>query len=183
MLIPNSVRLFAGAFILAVGAFGQISIVVSPTPITTTRTSNLPPVGIGGSESAQVILTNTAANPATSCASLSGCATPAAALCTGSGSFYNAAGTLIGMTATSFKLTSGQIAQVSVPYSMAVPAGSSPQRALIRAVVSLNTTIPATTPCSLSYSLVIFDSTLGVTHAIVTDSGLSAIVTPLLDLL
>jgi hypothetical protein len=179
MLIPNTVRLFAGAFILAVGAFGQISIVVSPT-FTTTRTSNLPPVGIGGSESAQVILTNTAANPATSCASLFGCIQPVGApSCTGSVSFYNGAGTLIG-TATSFTLTSRQIEQVSIPYSA---AGSSLPRALIRAVVSLTTTIPSTAPCSLSYSLVIFDSTLGVTHAIVTDSGLSAIVTPLLDLL
>ena len=64
MFIQNTVRLFAGAFILTICAFGQISIVVSPTPITTTRTSNLPPVGIAGGESAQVILTNTAANPA-----------------------------------------------------------------------------------------------------------------------
>jgi hypothetical protein len=164
MSISNAARALAGTLIMAIGAFGQI------TPnVTATTTSHLAPVGIGGTETAQVILTNTAANSSRG----------TAASCTGSVSFYNASGAPIG-TATSFTLVSGQIEQVSLPYAS---AGSALPRALIRAVVSLTTTFAAPAPCSLSYSLGTFDTTTGVTHAIVTDSGIANIVSPLLGLL
>ena len=167
MSIANTARVLAGTFMLAMCAFGQgIPPVLS---LTTTRTSNLPPVGIAGTETAQVILTNTAASLTSGVPGGTSTTTVPAPSCTGSVSFYNASGKLIG-TATAFTLTSGQIEPVSLPYAS---AGSSAGRALIRAVVSLTTTLPAPAPCSLSYSLVVFDTTTGVTHAIVTDSGLT----------
>jgi hypothetical protein len=175
MSIANTARLLAGTLGLAICAFGQI---VNPFPpgasVTTTRTSNLPPIGIAGTETAQVILTNTAANPASSVMGTASSTTTAAS-CTGSVSFYNASGAPIG-TATAFTLTSGQIEQVSLPYATpGILAGTSAGRAPIRAVVTQTTRLPSPAPCSLSYSLVIFDTTTGATHAIVTDSGLTGI--------
>jgi hypothetical protein len=163
MLIHNAARAIAGAFILTVCAFGQIAIV---NPISTTSSSSFPPVGIAGTETVQVILSNTATVPANGL-------TPneSAPSCSGSVAFYNASGTIIG-TATSFTLTSGQISQVSLPYAS---AGSTSARALIRAVVSLTTTLPKPTPCSLSYSLATFDTATGVTHATVTGAAISEI--------
>jgi hypothetical protein len=177
MSIANSARLLTGTLVLAICAFGQIVI----SPAATTRTSNLPPVGIAGTETAQVILTNTAANPAITISVLGAGSTTTVpvASCVGSVAFYNASGKLIG-TATAFTLTSGQIEPVSLPYAS---AGSSAGRALIRAVVTLTTTFPSPPPCSLSYSLVTFDTTTGVTRAIVNDSGLTGIATPLLGVI
>ena len=181
MSIVSTARLMAGTLGLAICAFGQIANPFLPPTLTLTtiRTSNLPPIGIAGTETAQVILTNTAANLTTVSAGTASSATVPVASCVGSVAFYNASGKLIG-TATAFTLTSGQIEQVSLPYAS---ANSSIGRALIRAVVSLTTTFPSAAPCSLAYSLVTFDTTTGVTHAIVTDSGLTGIVTPLLGLL
>jgi hypothetical protein len=181
MSIANTARLLTGTFGLAICAFGQIII----SPAATTRTSNLPPIGIAGTETVQVILTNTAANPATTISVLGAgsTATVPAPSCAGSVSFYNAGGALIG-TATAFTLTSGQIEQVSLPYASAGSlVGTAAGRTLIRAVVTLTTTYPSPPPCSLSYSLVTFDTTSGVTHAIVNDSGLTGIATPLFPVL
>ncbi len=161
MLIRSAIRAFAGAVIITICAFGQI---INANTFTTTPSSSFPPVGIGTTETVQVILSNTAAVPA------GNGLTPnePAPSCSGSVTFYNSSGAMIG-TATSFTLTSGQITQVSLPYAS---AGSASVRALIRAVVSLNTTFPGFTPCSLSYSLAIFDTVTGVTHAIVTGAGI-----------
>jgi hypothetical protein len=166
MLIHNAVRAFAVALIMAVCAFGQFS-----NTFTTTSSASLPPVGIGTTETVQVILTNTATNSS---------ATPAAAnepapSCTGSVAFYNATGAIIG-AATTFTLTSGQISEVSLPYASAASASV---RELIRAVVSLTTTFPGAAPCALSYSLATFDTATGETHAIVTGTGISGIAIPL----
>jgi hypothetical protein len=163
MLIHTALRAFAGALVATVCAFGQIPI----NPIATTPSSSFPPVGIGSTETIQVILSNTAtalSNPAI-------VSNEPAPSCTGSVAFYNATGAIIG-AATSFALTSGQISQVSLAYAS---AGSTSVRALVRAVVSLTTTFPKTTPCSLSYSLATFDTATGVTHAIVTGTAISAI--------
>jgi hypothetical protein len=169
MLIHYAVRAFAGALIMTICAFGQFS---NTNTFATTSLSSFPPVGIASTESVQVILSNTATGSAT--------ATPAAAAepapsCSGSVAFYNANGTMIG-SATSFTLTSGQISQVSLPYAS---ASSTSVREMIRAVVSLTTTFPGGAPCSLSYSLATFDTATGVTHAVVTGTGIAGIATPL----
>jgi hypothetical protein len=83
---------------------------------------------------------------------------------------------LIG-TATSFTLGAGHVSAVSLPYAS---TGAATPRALVRAVVSLTTTFPSTSPCSLSYSLAIFDTVSGVTHAIVPGSAVSPIAIPVL---
>ncbi|MGD1071549.1 MAG: hypothetical protein ABSB15_15520 [Bryobacteraceae bacterium] len=171
MFIQNTARLLAGTSLLAICAFGQI--VITPPILSVARTSNLPPVGIAGTETVQVILANTAANPANASAT-----TGTLASCTGSVSFYDKAGTPIGLAAP-FTLASGQIEPVSPSFASAVSSG----RTLIRAVVSLTTTVPSSAPCALSYSLVIFDSATGATHAIVNDAGLSEIVLPLAGVL
>jgi hypothetical protein len=169
MLIRNAAHGFAGVLIIAVCAFGQFN----PTNgFTTTSSSSFPPVGIGSTETVQVILSNTAV-------ALSNAAvvsTEPAPSCKGSVAFYNASGTIIG-TATSFALTTGQITQVSLSYTATTPTSV---REMIRAVVSLTTTFPGPAPCSLSYSLATFDTASGATHATITGSGISALLTPLL---
>ena len=50
---------------------------------------------------------------------------------------------------------------------------------MIRAVVSLTSTLPAFAPCSLSYSLATFDTATGVTHAVVTGAGIAGILAAL----
>jgi hypothetical protein len=166
MSIHNAVRAFAVAFIIAVCAFGQFG-----NTFTTTSSSSFPPVGIAGTESVQVIVSNTATVSSTTPAA----ATAAAPSCTGSVAFYNANGAIIG-AAMPFTVTSGQIYQVSLPYAS---AASTSVREMIRAVVSLTTTFPGAAPCSLSYSLATFDTATGVTHAIVAGTGISGTASPL----
>jgi hypothetical protein len=167
MLIHNAARAFAGALIMTICAFGQFS---NTNTFTTTSSSSFPPVGIGSTETVQVILSNTATGSSTGPAA----ATEAAPSCGGSVAFYNSSGTIIG-SATSFTLTAGQISQVSLPYAS---AAATSVREIIRAVVSLTTTFPGAAPCALSYSLSTFDTATGVTHAIVTGAGILGIATP-----
>jgi len=171
MLIHHAARAFAGALIMGVCAFGQFALDTNTNPATTTTASSFPPIGIGTTETAQVILSNTA----TGFKAGTNTSTSAAPSCSGWVAFYNASGAIIG-TATSFTVTSGQIAQVSIPYASTSPASV---RELIRAVVSLNITFPPAAPCALSYSLATFDTATGATHTIVSGAGISGIVMPL----
>ena len=173
MSIHHAARAFAGALIMAVCAFGQFALDTNTNPPATTTTSSFPPIGIGTTETAQVILINTATGFTAGGASTSTSAAPSPS-CNGSVAFYNASGAIIG-SATSFTLTSGQIAQVSIPYAS---TSSASVRELIRAVVSLNIAFPPAAPCALSYSLATFDIATGATHAIVSGAGISGIVTP-----
>jgi hypothetical protein len=172
MFIHNAARAFAGALITAICAFGQFTAGTNSNPSTNTitTTSSFPPVGTAATETVQVVLSNTAGVSSNATAA----SNEAALSCNGSVAFYNAGGAVIG-TATSFTLTSGQIAQVSLPYASTAPASV---RELIRAVVSLNITFGDAAGCSLSYSLATFDTTTGATHAIVIGAGISGIVTP-----
>jgi hypothetical protein len=140
------------------------------TPVTLptfTSTSNLPPIGLAATETAQVNVVNTAQ------ASSSG----TAASCGGSIAFYNAKGTIIG-TASAFTVGSGQIFSVTLPYASAGAAGS---RTVVRAVITSAETIAiavlgsppgnAVPPCSLAYSLETYDTATGVTHAYISGVG------------
>jgi hypothetical protein len=166
MLIHNAARAFAGALIITICAFGQLS----NTNVIIANSSSFPPVGIGSTETLQVILSNTATGSLTGTAP----SNQAAPSCNGSVAFYNASGLIIG-TATSFTLTTGQISQVSLPYAS---TASSSVRELIRAVVSLSITFQEAARCSLSYSLATFDTATGATQAIVTGTGFSEILIP-----
>ena|SRR5438105_2763676 len=143
---------------LIVIAMAGLSSAIGQTTTSSTRTFNLPPIGLGSSETAEVNVANVAVNPNTG----------TAASCTGTIVFTNASGGTLG-TATAFTLTAGQATSVRLPFANA--AGIAP-RTVIRAAIHL--TIPTTTPrpaCSLEFTLETFDSTSGATHWVITGGG------------
>jgi hypothetical protein len=123
------------------------------TSSTYTATQNLPPIGLAATETAQVNAVNVAE------ASSSG----TAASCTGSISFLNSGGTVIG-TATTYTLGTNQLKSVSLPYSSVGATG----RTEIRAVITQTVTTGSDVPCDLLISLETFDTTSGVTHVYVS---------------
>ena len=145
-MFQRVLTLITAAGLAAAPAFAQ----------TTTRTSHLPPFGLGSLETARISLTNVAT------ASSSG----TAASCTGTVSFVNAAGTTIG-TATNFTIASGITSSVSLPFGS---SGLTGVRGEIRAVIDVtrSTTTPA--PCSLLISLETFDTGTGATHLYLSGS-------------
>jgi hypothetical protein len=121
------------------------------TSSTATRQSTSAPIGLAGSETRQVNVTNTAT------ASSSG----RAASCTGAIGFVNSSGTAIG-SATSFTVTSGQTFSASLPFNKVAASGT---RAEIRGVVTVTeSTGSGAAPCQLTTSLETFDTATGVTH-------------------
>lgn len=141
--------LFAAAAFTAVSATAQTT-----TSNTISRTMTFAPIGLASSETAQVNLVNLAGNPATG----------NAASCSGSVSFLGSSGAAIG-SATSFTVTSGQIASVKLPYSSTAASG----RTVVRAVITQTfTSGSSAAPCELATSLETYDSSTGVTHAYVT---------------
>jgi len=119
------------------------------TTSTATRTFRFQPVGLGATETAEVILHNSASNNTNS---------GTAASCTGSVSFLNAAGTVAG-SATTFTLTTGQTSSVKLPFAS---SGGSGIRTFVIGEVSY--TLAQGTPCSLSMSLDTYDTATGATH-------------------
>jgi hypothetical protein len=119
------------------------------TTSTATRTFRFQPAGLGATETAEVILHNSASNNTTS---------GTAASCTGSVSFLNAAGTVIG-SATTFTLTTGQTSSVKLPFAS---SGGSGIRTFVVGEVSY--TLTSGTPCSLSFSFDTYDTSSGATH-------------------
>src|SRR5271169_5351587 len=113
---------------LAMSAFAQ----GSTTTSTTTQTFLFPPVGLGSTETAQVNVVNIA----------SASSTGTAASCTGSISFANSAGTVIGKAAT-FTVGTGQIASVSLPFGT---SGFSGTRGEFVATLTHTVTRPSTVP-------------------------------------
>ena len=90
---------------------------------TNPRQFGFPPIGLGSTETVEVNVLNSASN------SSSG----TAASCTGSISFYNASGALIG-TATPFNVAAGQIASARLAFAN---SGGSGTRTSVHAVVSV----------------------------------------------
>jgi hypothetical protein len=144
-------RTFISLLLLA--SFGCLCAFAQAAPVMgiITRDFVFPPVGLGSTETMQVDLVNIAPAPAT--------ATATAPLCTGTVTFANASGATIG-TAAPFKVGSGQIQSITLPFSASNIVGS---RGAILASVQQTTTVPSPAPCSLLFSLATFDST-GVTH-------------------
>lgn len=155
----RTIPLFAaGLLAAAVSAFGQT--VTAPTALTFTASSNLPPFGLGSTETAQVNVVNTAA------ASSNG----TAASCSGTIAFYNANGVIIG-TATPFTaLGTGKIFSATLAYASTGGTGS---RMVLRAEITDTATLAGfqSAPCALSSSLEIYDSSTGVTHAFVSGTA------------
>jgi hypothetical protein len=146
------------------GAIAQTALAQPPfasaPPPTLNRNSSFPPVGLAASETMQVNVANLAENPANVTS------TSPAASCTGSISFFNAAGTPIG-TSTSFTVTAGETQSVTMTLAKAGITGTT--RAEIRAVIQNTITQGRDAPpCSLASSLETFDTTLGGTHVFLT---------------
>ena len=147
-------------------AFGQGT--TGTETVTITHDFVFPPVGLANSESAAVNLVNIAPVPATTTTT-----TPVAApSCTGTVTFANATGGAIGGKAIPFTVGSGDIATVSLPPGL-VYTGA-PARGLILASVQQTITWPSAAPCSLVFSLEVFDVTSGVTHVFLGNASATA---------
>ena len=165
------------ACLLAAIAFAQAPTPLPPitAPVSLTRSYVFLPVGLAPTETAQVNVVNTAQVPATT--------TTAVSSCTGTISFLNASGAVIGKP-TPFTVTAGQVFSASLPYGSAgVTGGARPE---IRGEVQVTPTATTTTTtpptfapaCSLSYSFETFDTGTGVTHVFIAGAGTTLIATP-----
>ncbi len=119
------------------------------TAVSATRDLVFPPVGLAFTETAQINIANTAANPATG----------TAASCTGTISFNTATGAAA-ETPVKFTVTAGQI--YSAELTAAKLGVVNGQRSEF--IGSVQLALTPKTPCTLSISLETFDSTSGVTH-------------------
>ncbi len=147
------IRSFALLFLGLAGAF-LASAQTTTTTTTPTRTLSFPLVGLGNTQTARINVLNSASN------SSSG----TAASCAGSISFLAPGGTTIG-TATSFTLTSGQLATASLPFAS---SGGSGNHIVINGEVQL--TAPTTTPrppCALQVSFELDDTASGATQVLI----------------
>ena len=142
---------------LASTAWLAVSASAQNATTTFTRDFNFPPVGIGSTETIQINVLNNAN------ASSSG----TAASCTGTITFKNASGTVIG-AATAFTVTSGDVFSVGLPFSK---AGATGTRAEIVGSVQLTLSTSSSTPCALASSLETFDTSSGVTHVFLAGSS------------
>jgi hypothetical protein len=149
--------LATGLLLAAASSFGQT---ITLPNIALTSSTNLPPFGLASSEIAQVNVVNTAASASNG----------NAASCNGSIAFYNASGTIIGTASPFTALGTGKIFSATLTYAATGGTGS---RVVARAEITDTTTLTgfATSPCSLSSSLEIYDSATGVTHAFVSGTA------------
>jgi hypothetical protein len=140
------------SLVLILAAAVMITFALAQTT-TNTRDFNLPPVGLGATETAEISVTNLAANASDG----------TAASCSGSILFHNSGGSLIG-SATAFTIASGQISSARLPFSS---AGATGTRTLIRGTVQLTLASSSPRPpCSLAFSLATYDTSTGATHAL-----------------
>jgi hypothetical protein len=153
---------------LAVSAAAQV-ITTPPTPVSYPWNYSFPPVGLAYSETLQINVVNrpvtfsyistilkTLTSPTTPTTSN----LPTTSTCTGTITFTNAAGTIIG-TPVQFIIPIGTVFSAPLPFSM---TGYSGFRGEIQAAVQGTTTLPSSNLCSLSVSLETFDTNTGVTH-------------------
>jgi len=150
--------------IIGVACWAAVS-VVAQTATTYTQTSNLPPFGLGSTETARINLTNVATAPSTG----------TAASCTGSVSFVNATGAVIG-AAASFTIASGATSSFSLPFAS---AGLTGIRGEVRGVIAVTRSSSSHAPCSLLISLETFDTSSGATHLFLPSSETFGVILPL----
>ena len=150
------------------GAVSPMCAQVTAIPTSFTRDYVFPPIGLAASETASITVVNTAA--AVSSAGGTGTAPVPAPSCAGTISFFNANGEI--GTPTPFTVASGQFK--TVPLSFA-SAGLTGNRGEIRGTVSVTISTSAPTPCSPISSMETYDSTTGVTHALMSNSLASVV--------
>lgn len=142
------------ALYLGMGLLASTAMLAQTTTSnTSTITQSLPPFGLGSTETARLDLTNFASNTTGG----------TAASCTGTVSFYNATGTIIG-TATTYTATAGQTVSVSLA---STSAGFSGSRGELRVVITSTRT--SGVPCELRTSFQTFDTSSGATHIYLGD--------------
>lgn len=154
MKIGNVFAASLAATLYVTCAFGQIS-------VNLTRDYNFPPVGLASSETAQINLVNIAPMSTTT--------TSEAPACTGTVTFTNTSGAVIGKP-TSFSTTGSQVTSVQLLFKD-LQLASTDVRGEFVANVQLTRSVPATAPCSLVFSLETFDSSTGVTHVYLGNSA------------
>jgi len=138
----------------------------APTPVNVTRTYVFPPVTLASTETARVIVVNTAA-PATG--------NSTAPSCTGSISFLSS-GTSQTLDQTPFTLGAGQFATVSLPYNA---SGITTSPGEVVGQVTQNQALgQAAAPCSLNLSLVVIDTSSGVGHLVLGNASAQAVSVP-----
>jgi hypothetical protein len=142
-------RLILSIAIVSACAFAQGSTGTTSTTITTNYV--FPPVGLANGLTASVSLVNI--SPASTASNAT------APVCTGTVTFANAKGTTIG-TPTPFSVGTGVIESVALSFAS---AGITASRGEILASVQHTTTRPSTAPCTLVFSLEVYDSN-GETH-------------------
>jgi hypothetical protein len=133
---------------------------------TVTKNYAFPPVTLTSTETARVIVVNTAPpatgnNPAPSC--------------TGSISFLLSSSTTP-PTPTGFTLAAGQFSFADLPFSK---IGVSTPPGVVVGEVQQTVSVPSQAPCSLSMSLVVFDTTTGVGHLILGNASTQLGPTPI----
>jgi len=156
-------RLFL--FFLIIAGFGCACALAQGKGETVTTTTNFvfPPVGLTSGYTAAVNLVNIA--PASTAANAT------APACTGSVTFANSTGTVIG-AAVPFTTKGSVITTESISAATAGVTTAAP-RAEIVVSVQQTTTRPSTAPCSLVYSLEVYDST-GATHVFLGNAAAAA---------
>jgi hypothetical protein len=154
-----SIRNFFVTSFLAALAAASVFAQGTTSTTTTTRHFIFPPVGLGSTETAQVNVANLATASSNS----------TAPSCTGSISFANASGAVIGK-ATAFTVGSNQIVSVSLPFGTSGLAGTHGE---VLASVSQTVTFPSSGQCSLVFSLETFATATGETHIVLTNAATS----------
>jgi len=139
-------------YAVALSFFAAAAAAQSPAPDVAPLPS-LPPIGVAPSETVQVNVANIAADASTG----------VPAHCTGSITFYNAAGIAISTPAT-FAIGTRQMFSVPLPYAS---TGGTGARTVVRAEIAMVATVAGfgIPPCVLVSSIESYDTTTGVTHA------------------
>lgn len=140
------------------------------TTTTTTETIsssiNLPVVGVGSTQTLEVDVVNLASNASNG----------TAASCNASISFLNSSGTAIVSSTAIAKLGAGAATSATLPFAS---SGGTGNRTLVRAVVTLTSSVSTgtpRTPCSLQVSMSLFETGSGATDAVIPGSGVASIV-------
>lgn len=130
---------------------------------TITRDYSFPPVGLASTETAQVNVVNIA-----TASTAAGATAPS---CTGTITFTDAMGNIVGNSGkpTSFTTTGSVVSSTQLT---STELGVTSGRSEFVASVQLTTTLPSKAPCSLIFSLETFDAT-GVTHVYLGNSATS----------
>lgn len=174
MIRVNLLSTFVAMSLLGFSAIGQVAVTSPAVPATPlpsvfySSLSQLPPMGLASSETAQVNIVNNSVSASTG---------GTVSSCTGTVTFYNASGTAIGKPA-SFDIGGGQIFSTTLPYAS---TGESGARTVIRVAISIAPTSiaslqPPPPPCALASSLETYDASTGVTHAFVAGTQQSPLV-------